>query len=436
MCSCSHEDEATVHPINGFQKSAKSFHNVQGHLISAIKDGIASVDKELRDISLFMSENPEIAYEEVQAAARLTSFMESKGFVVRREICGLKTAWSAEFEHGSGGPTIGFNSEMDALPGLGHGCGHNLIAISGAAAAVGVASALKFHNIPGRILLLGTPAEEKGGGKVPLLEGGAYDSMDACLMLHPMGRSVGAGTLSVNAKQQIVAEFFGKPAHGAAAPHLGVNALDAATLSYVNINTLRPSLIPEVRLMGILKGAETWVENIIPEYAAVTYGVRAPTSQLLDPLVKRIENCFKAAALATGCELKISYEERYDDLQNSQTMGDYFHELISETWGHGGKDVVHTTTTGSTDFGNVTYRLPGLHPAFGLPDIDPNEHPHSTNYASGAKTESAHKATLRAAAAIATVGIRILVDEPFRLATRSSWEEQMTALGVPFASKK
>ena len=191
------------------------------------------------------------------------------GFVVERKAYGLATAWSAIFTSSAASnveivPTVGFNSEMDALKGLGHACGHNLIAVAGCASAIATARALEHFDLSGRVVLLGTPAEEAGGGKVVMIERGAYDGLDACLMVHPgaggAGRH-GAGVMTSLCIASLTATFSGAPAHAGAAPEKGVNALDAAVGAYSAINALRQQLPSDVRVHGIITGGEEMSVN-------------------------------------------------------------------------------------------------------------------------------------------------------------------------------
>lgn len=206
--------------------------------------------------------HPEVKLQEYFAHDNLCDFMRQQGFTVTRHAYGMKTAFEAVFEHGEGGRTVGFNSEYDALPGFGkgagHACGHNLIAISGVGAAIATAETLRRKNKAGRVILLGTPAEEDIGGKIILLKAGAYKSMDVCLMLHPAPSS-GLGPMLAISECEV--EYTGHTAHAAGAPWEGVNALDAAVAAYTSLSMLRQQIKPTHRLHGIIKGSEGWVCN-------------------------------------------------------------------------------------------------------------------------------------------------------------------------------
>jgi amidohydrolase len=225
---------------------------------------------------------------------------------------GLPTSFEAEF--GQGGRVVVFNVEYDALPGIGHACGHNLITTGSLAAFFGVVGAIKKHNIPGRVRALGTPAEEGGGGKIKLIDAGAYKDVDACLMTHPMAgimfptkqdiAGIAYGTCVASAKFRAI--FTGRTAHAAAAPQDGINALDAAVLAYNGISMLRQQILPAQRIHGIImEGGEK--ANVIPSRAVMDYNVRGATLKETKILQERVVNCFKGAAIATGCE--VEFEE-------------------------------------------------------------------------------------------------------------------------------
>ncbi|KAJ7178012.1 hypothetical protein C8R46DRAFT_1346276 [Mycena filopes] len=249
---------------------------------ASVEKTIKDLDGELRKLSMDIYDHPELAYEEHHAHDVLTAFMADHGFKVMKHYH-LETAWLASFENGSGGRTIGINSEMDALKGIGHACGHNLIAISGVAVACAIKAVFEKFNISGRIQLLGTPAEEVGSGKVTLLDCGAYKEMAVCLMCHPAPGPKGSVSLSsCLAIETLQVEYFGHTAHAALSPWEGRNALDAAVLGYNNISALRQQLKPTNRVHGIFEGKD-WAPNtadfkIIPDYAKFMY-VKHPSSR-------------------------------------------------------------------------------------------------------------------------------------------------------------
>lgn len=378
----------------------------------------------LRDLSLKIHGHPEIAFHERYAHNLLTNFMAAQGFRVTKHYLGLSTAWRAEYTQGRGGRVIGINSEMDALPAIGHGCGHNLIAISGVGVAIALKVALQARpHTSGKIVLLGTPAEEGGGGKVILLERGAYDDMDICLMCHPgAGPPHSTSIGSSNAMESIQVEYFGHAAHAGGAPWEGTNALDAAFLAYSSISMLRQQMKPDHRVHGVVQGKD-WVPNIIPDYSKMHWLARAPTSAELGILVKRVQNCLEAAALATGCRIEIKQESPYFDLHQNPVLAKAFADTVGSRYG---LVTLEAGTSASTDFGNVSYALPALHPAFAIP-TEPQGGNHTAAFAKAAISEAAHSATMAITKGLALTGYHVLTDSAFFNKVKASFENSKAA---------
>jgi len=373
-----------------------------------IERRLDELNPELRELSLQIHAHPEVMWKEKFAHNILTKFMSEQGFKVTKHYLGLDTAWRAEFTLGNGGRVLGVNSEMDALPGMGHACGHNLIAISGVGVAVAVKAALIAHNVAGAVVLLGTPAEEGGGGKQVLLDRGGYKDMDVCIMSHPgVGPPLFAGIGSTNAMQPIEVEYFGQAAHAGATPWEGTNALDAAFLAYSNISVLRQQMKPDYRVHGVVEG-KTWSPNVIPDYAKMRYIARAPVNADLVEFVKRLKACFEAAALATGCNIKLTLGTLYCDLRQNAVLANEFAD-IARSYGISMGDA---PVTASTDFGNVSYELPSLHPLYAIP-TEPHGGNHTIAYTRAAATQEAHDATILVTKGLAATGFRILHDAVF-----------------------
>ncbi|KAL6305230.1 hypothetical protein BKA93DRAFT_731758 [Sparassis latifolia] len=386
-------------------------------VIKTIEETVDELNPELRELNLEIWNHPEIAYEEKRAHDVLTKFMSQHGFDVTPHYLDLSTAWRAVFKHTSSSTkngdairVIGVNSEMDALPGIGHACGHNLIAIAGVGAALAVKAALEKHDVSGKIVLLGTPAEESGGGKVKLLDRGAYDEMDACIMCHPSPgplHSVSVGPCL--ACQTIEVEFFGHTAHAAWAPWEAQNALDAAFLAYTNISVLRQQIKPTHRVHGIVSG-KNWAANIIPDYSKMVWIVRAPTWPEVEVLRERVLKCFEAAATATGCKAEINQEVGYYDLRQNSVLGDEFSHIMDARYGV--KSLADGGMGASTDFGNITYALPALHPSFTIP-TEPNGSNHTPQFTQSAGTPAAHAAAIAVTKGLAGAAFRVLDDAEF-----------------------
>ncbi|KAF8065234.1 hypothetical protein FPV67DRAFT_1782182 [Lyophyllum atratum] len=409
------EDKAKAAPTrpNGAEDIYRP--DILEHIEASIKD----LDSQLRELSLDIHAHPEIRFEERHAHDVLTAFMTKHGFEVTKHYH-LDTAWLATFTHGEGGRTIGVNSEMDALPGVGHACGHNLIAISGVGVAIAIKKALQKFDIAGKVALLGTPAEEGGSGKVILLEKGAYNDMSACLMCHPAPGPIGSVSLSsCLALERLNVEYFGHTAHAALSPWEGKNALDAAVLGYNNISALRQQLLPTHRVHGIFEGKD-WAPNIIPDYAKMICYVRAPTRSELQVTLKRVLPCFEAAGLATGCEVKITIEGGTYDLRQNKALGDEVANIITAKYG--AVDYEWGIKSASTDFGNVTYALPSLHPGFAIPTVKDGGN-HTPGFETAAASIEAHYACLDVTKALAATGMRVLIDDEFLGKVKKAFEE-------------
>lgn len=285
-------------------QNQQSVHDLR-YVRTSINLAIDEVAIELRELNRQIHSHPELGFEEVFAHDTLTTFLESKGFTVKKHAYGIDTSF--EVESGSGGRLVTYCAEYDALPGIGHACGHNLIATASIAGFLGLANTLQKLNIPGRVRILGTPAEEGGGGKVKLLEAGAFnDDISASIMAHPIPSHTykdgytGLAGLKLIASHKIRVEFRGKSAHAGGEPWQGVNALDAAVAAYANISMLRQQIRPEERVHGVIEEGGT-VPNVITEYTRMNYYIRSPTIQQCDELLARVKACIEAAALATGC---------------------------------------------------------------------------------------------------------------------------------------
>ncbi|KAL5638572.1 hypothetical protein ACGC1H_005291 [Rhizoctonia solani] len=386
----------------------------------------------LRELSLEIHDRPELRWDVRYAHDVLTQFVETHGFQVTRHYLADQlpgnTAWKAEFivpdASGKALPVIGFNSEMDALPGIGHACGHNLIAIVGVAAALGLKSAMEKHNIPGRIVLLGTPAEEGGQGKVYMLKAGAYKEMDICLMAHPgPGTDRLVGTSTTLALQTFEVEYFGQSAHAGAQPWEGRNALDAVFVAYAAISALRQQIHPSARVHGIIEGRD-WASNIIPNYAKMRYTVRAPTWSEVVALRARVDKCFEAGAHATSCTMTVTNKEDVKDIQIDEVLSNELGAIMSGRYNH--PFFPHHSSGASTDFGNVTYELPALHPMFAL-STPPNGGNHTPEFTTAARTQESHERAIVMSKGLATLGLRALLDEEFLKSVKNNFERRKAA---------
>ncbi|KAA1474385.1 hypothetical protein DENSPDRAFT_840957 [Dentipellis sp. KUC8613] len=412
--------DGSAGPLCEVDKADSNLEIYRPEVFQTIVEEIDHWDGELRALSLDIHEHPELKYEEHHAHDALTDFMEKHQWDVKKHHL-LETAWTATFSHGTGGRTLAVNSEMDALPGVGHACGHNLIATAGVAVALGVKAAMIKHDISGKIVLVGTPAEEGSAGKVTLLKKGAYDGVDACIMCHPApGPTHGASLGSTLAVKRIAVEYKGHGAHAALSPWEGTNALDASVAAYNNIGLLRQQLKPTHRVHGIFEGKDM-APNIIPDHSTMFWYVRAPTWAEVEVTAPRVKACFEAAALATGCKVTITEPaEPVFDIRQNKTLGTMFGETFRSKFGP--IDYVFGITGASSDFGNVSYAMPGLHPGFSIPTIK-NGGNHTPAFTAAAASPEAHQATLDVSKALALTGLRVLADDDFFAEVKAMFEE-------------
>ena len=337
--------------------------------------------------------NPELNYEEHFAHDLLTGLLADEGLQVERGAYGLATAFAARA--GSSGPTIAVLCEYDALPGIGHACGHNIIATAGLGA--GLAAAAVAEEVGGRVVVLGTPAEEGGGGKILLAQRGAFEGVDAALMVHPASWDL--TRMDVIAVQELTAVFTGEAAHAAAFPHRGRNALDAAVLGYVNVAALRQHIRPTERIHGIFTvGGDK--PNIVPARAEQQWMVRSGSIRTLAPLKARVAACLEAGAAAAGCEVELRWKEVvYADMLDNRVMVDLF-AANSEALGRPLLEPdPRQAVVGSTDMGNVSYLVPSIHPMLqaapaGVPI-------HTPEFATHASSEAGDRTVVHGALSLA-----------------------------------
>lgn len=346
---------------------------------------------QLSELSRKIHANPELGFHEVQAADWLTRFLEQNGFAIKRGICDLPTAFRASY--GKGEPRIALLAEYDALPDIGHGCGHNLICTI--AVGAGIAAKPVVDQCGGTVLVIGTPAEELYGGKAIMAEKGAFADLDAAMMVH--GESHDVATTHALACQNLYVEFEGKAAHAAARPEAGVNALDAMLLSYAGINALRQHIKPSARIHGIITDGGQ-AANVVPAHSAATFIVRAEEDSYLDELKQKVLNCFTAGATATGAQLKYKWDDvRYAPMRNNMVLAQLYMRNIESL----GREITLADSGGfgSTDMGNVSQLVPGIHAFVAV--AERGTLIHSTKFAQAAASETGIKGMLDAAKALA-----------------------------------
>jgi len=370
---------------------------------------------QLSELSLKIHSNPELGLQEVKAATWLTQYLEENGFSIERGICELPTAFRGSY--GQGKPAIAILAEYDALPTLGHACGHNLIAAG--AVGAGVASKLAIDQFEGSILVIGTPAEELYGGKVIMADRGAFNNIDMAMMVHPGVYDI--ATTAALACVALEVEFFGRAAHAAARPEAGINALDTMLNSFVAINSLRQHIKDKTRIHGIITdGGEA--ANIIPAHSAGTFLVRAEDDTYLDELKQRVLNCFIGAATASGARLEYKWgATRYAPLRNNMTLARLFRRNM-QSLGRRVKLSEPDRAFGSTDMGNVSQLVPSIHP---LVAIAPAEViAHSPQFALAAASEAGIQGLLDAAKALAMTVVDLVTSPETAIKVKKEFRQK------------
>lgn len=374
--------------------------------MSTLKDLVArAVDgmgDDLETLSHRIHQHPELGYQEVKAAAWLGEFLDTRGLAVERGVAGVETAFRATLGQGHG-PAVAILCEYDALPGLGHGCGHNVIAAVGAGAGAALA-AVRDRLPAGRVLVIGTPAEEGGGGKIRLIQGGVFTGVDAAMMVHGWDAWIPHQDLLGIAR--VGFEFTGKAAHASADPWEGVNALDAVIQTFNNISMLRQQVRPDARIHGIVTNGGA-APNIIPELAAATFFVRAARLPDLWELHRRVVACAEGAAQATGCRLKvIDGENAYEPMKRNDTLLDVYRANLRHLGVTESAEI--SDRLGSSDVGNVSQVIPTIQP---LVKIAPDGTPiHSRAFEAAAAGPLARQGLLTAAKTLAMTALDLLAE--------------------------
>ncbi len=360
---------------------------------------ISSNRQELVQLSLNIHDNPELGFHEEKASSWLCDFLERNGFQIESGIGGLPTAFKASY--GSGTPVIALLAEYDALPEIGHSCGHNVIAAS--AAGAGVACKCVVEDYAGTVAVIGTPAEELFGGKVILIDAGVFSEVDIAMIVHPGARNM--AVIEALACISLDIEFFGKAAHAAAHPEKGVNALEAMIVSFNAINSLRQHIRDGARIHGIITyGGES--ANVVPAYSSATFLIRAPDTVYLVDLKQKVLDCFTGAALATGARLDYKWGDIvYDPMNNNLYLAHLFAQNL-ESLGRKVEPFESSFGFGSTDMGNVSQIVPAIHPSIGI--VSPDISLHSLDFAKAAASEEGHKGLIDAAKALAMTVIDLL----------------------------
>ena len=378
--------------------------------MSTVKDAIIqAVDRladELEALSHQIHDHPELGYEEVKACAWLTDFLGRKDFKVETGLAGVATAFRATIETGAG-PTIAILCEYDALPGIGHACGHNVIATSGVGAGAALA-AVKAQLPKGRVQVIGTPAEEGGGGKIKLIQSGVFKDVDCAMMIHGFDRTLLHQDLLGIVR--VTLEYSGKAAHASVDPWVGINALDACIQTFNAVSMLRQQVRPECRIHGIITNGGA-AANIIPEYAAATFYVRAPRIDTMWELYKRVVACAEGAARAAGAGLKVTQHDNvYEPMNSNKVLLDLFATNMKTAGLVEGEPI--PDRLGSSDIGNVSQVIPAIQPMVAIAPLGTAIH--SREFADAAVKPPARAGLVAAAKTMAMTTFDLLA-EPARV---------------------
>lgn len=377
----------------------------------------AVVDREapaLRKLCSDIHQNPELRFEEVKAASWMSDLLASRGFEVTRGLAGMPTAFAARAGR-PGGPKVGVFAEYDALPEIGHACGHNLIATGAIGAFLAAASVAERAG--GEVHVFGTPAEEGGGGKIKMLEAGCFQGLDAAIMFHPFDRDVLAHPAL--ASLWLTFTFRGKPAHAAIAPHDGKSALTACLDTFRLVDGQRVHFRDGVRVHGFVTNGGQAV-NIVPELAACEFAVRARDGAELERVRGIVERCARGAAIASDVQVEVALRKGYRDMRNNLVLARAFGAHLSAR----GRRAVESTSAvgaGSTDMGDVSHAVPSIHPWLAICD-EGESLCHEHRFAECAGSERGFTTALDAAKAMAKTAVELLVDGELRAAVRAELE--------------
>ena len=383
----------------------------------SIKQRIDEVSEELISASHAIHANPELAFKEFFACETLTTALEHHDIKTEKAVYSLETSFEAKLNTDSAGPTVAILAEYDALPGIGHACGHNIIATSALGAALGLHAVAQ--ELQGGVRLIGTPAEEKGGGKELMARNGAFEGIDAAMMIHPAGTNLASMPCICVAEVEVI--YHGKSSHASAMPHKGINALDGLLLAYQAISNLRQHIRSTERIHGIITEGGS-APNIVPDRSAGQFYVRAADDKELAQLKPRVQSCFEAGAKGSGCEVEVNWANvDYLDLNTNWPLAELFQEHAESL----GREFIPYEEAvkfgaGSTDMGNVSHRLPSIHPMLAV--APPNVVIHNPEFAKWAASEKGDAAVIDGAKALALTATDFLLSTELQDRAKTAYE--------------
>ncbi|WAP52244.1 M20 family metallopeptidase [Arthrobacter sp. ATA002] len=423
-------DAETARRMQTARTPESPFAGAPAALAAAVEARVDALAGDLNDVVHTLHKDPETAYEEHRSAAFLAGLLQRHGISAELGAHGLPTALRAEAGTGTG-PVIAILSEYDALPEVGHACGHNVIAATGAGAFIALAKTLEENPdaFPGRVVFLGTPAEEGHSGKEVLARNGAFDGVDAAIMVHPYAMDLAEQVWL--GRRLLTVTFSGMAAHASAQPFMGRNALDAASLAYTGVGLLRQQLPPSDRVHAIItEGGQR--PSVIPETAVLKLYARSKYPETLKDLSGRLEDIAAGAALMTGTTVEISWDEHPPSLPvrtNPALTGRWVAAQQRRGRSPLPAGVVSETIAASTDFGNVSYRIPGIHPLIGIAPADVALHTRA--FAEAAGSPAAEAGALDGAAGLALTALDYLCDPELRAAVAQEFTDAGGPVDVP-----
>ena len=369
------------------------------HLLT---DELNGIQKELHEMSDHLYRNPELGDEEFESMKLLVNYLAEHDFEIETGIVNRPTAFRADFKSGKPGPTVAYLAEYDALPGIGHGCGHNLIGTMSVGAGVMLSKVLKETG--GNVVVLGTPAEETNGAKVNMSQEGVFDDIDVAMILHGADESSGSGTAS--AMDAIQYTYLGKSTHAADSPEEGINALDSVIQLFNGINALREHLPSDIRIHGIISEGGL-APNVVPNRAVAKFYIRAQDSAVLKTVVDKVRNIAQGAALIAGTTLEMeNFEISFDNMITNEALSGAFTKNLKEVSEHPVHPAKHSY--GSIDMGDVSKVVPAIHPYIGL--NEPGLDFHTVEFADKTVSKDGHQALSDGALALAQTGYDVLTN--------------------------
>lgn len=381
-----------------------------------IEQAVKEIEAELRQMSDHLYAHPELGDAEFESMKLLTDYLKTHQFDIEKGVVDRPTAFKAVYTGKKPGPTIAYLAEYDALPGVGHGCGHNLIGTMSVGA--GVALSKVVDQLGGTVIVFGTPAEETNGAKVDMSKEGLFDDVDVAMMVHPSGESAKSGeSLAMDAIQFA---YTGKTSHAAATPEKGINALDSVIQLFNGVNALREHVPSDVRMHGVIpEGGEA--ANVVPGYAVAQFYLRADDRKKLDGIVEKVKGVAQAAAQMTGATLDISnYELSYDNMITNETLSDVFTDNLAAY----SSEPIHEAreSYGSIDMGDVSQVVPAIHPyiSLGNPDLIA----HTKEFADQTITKIGHDTLTNGALALAGTGYDILTNESLLKSIQAEFQQR------------